>query len=226
MRKPFLFVTAVSMLLASAAIAQPTAPSTIKPTQSPVVPGKVAPSAATQSSQADVYRANPLTAPAPNPLPRDEGGGAAFRAKETFNTKPNQGAPLSSQVPSTSQQPPAHGAISSQNNVKPYAATPAPTELGKGSQVSPGGAVSPPKVTPSKPPLSQTQTGPRPTGSGDGLQGDGGNDRLSAGRTANSPNPFGSGKDSLTYERRPNPSIQPITPAPSPATQAGQQGKR
>jgi hypothetical protein len=209
------------MVLASAAIAQPTAPSPpIKPAQSPVVPGKALSAGEAASPLGAIQRSNPVVVPPPqtNSAEQSYSRGSGFVSQH--GSSPTQGAPLSSQGPSV------HGANSGQNIAKPYGSTPAPTELGKGSRVSPGAAVSPPKVTPSKPPLSQTQTGPRPTGSGDGLQGDGGIDRLSTGRTANSPNPFGSGKDSLTYERRPNPSIQPITPAPSPATQAGQQGKR
>ena len=158
MRKNFLFPIAVSILLTNAAIAQPAASSSpIKPTQSPVLPGNAASTAEAASPLGAIQRSNPVVVPPPQPNSAEQSysRGSGFVAQH--GSSPTQGAPLSSQGPSV------HGASSGQNTAKPYASTPAPTDLGKGS---------------------------------------------------------------LNYERRPNPSIQPITPAPSPATQAGQQGKR
>lgn len=93
--------------------------------------------------------------------------------------------------------------------------------------------VVPGKAAPSQPPVSARQGGPKDflgSTNPDRLMGSAGSDTFvvppnSATGTAGA-RTSGAGKDTVDYQRRPNPSTQPITPAPSPAAQGGQQGKR
>jgi len=104
-------------------------------------------------------------------------------------------------------------------------ATPAGTPVKPSpAAVSPTNAPPPPKVTETKPLMSGAQGGSRVAGSGGGLQGEGGTDRLSASGMVNSPSVLGGGKDTVDYRRRPD-GPPKITPAPPPAVQAAQQKK-
>jgi hypothetical protein len=226
MRKSLLFFMAVSILLTNAVTAQPTAPSApLKPTQSPVVPGKAPSTAEAASPLGAIQRSNPVVVPPPqtNSAEQSYSRGSGFASQ--YGTKPD---------PKVTSAPPATGKVGTDTLVGGVGADAARGDAGKaafsGDKAYKATPVPPPtpKAAPSQPPVSARQGGPKDfvgSTNPDRLGGGAGNDKFDA-QPNSAAGIRGAGKDTLTYERRPNPSIQPITPAPSPATQAGQQGKR
>ena len=143
MQKHFLLVTAVSMLLASAAIAQPTAPSApIKPTQSPAVPGKALSTGEAASPLGAIHRSNPIVVPPPEPNSAEQSYSRGSGFASQYGTKPD---------PKVTSAPPATGRVGTNTLVGGVGADAAPGDAGK--TVFSGDKAS--KVTPAPSPATQ-----------------------------------------------------------------------
>ena len=143
MQRYFSFLIGAPMLLASAAIAQPTAPSApIKPTQSPAVPGKALSTGEAASPLGAIHRSNPIVVPPPEPNSAEQSYSRGSGFASQYGTKPD---------PKVTSAPPATGRVGTNTLVGGVGADAAPGDAGK--TVFSGDKAS--KVTPAPSPATQ-----------------------------------------------------------------------